>query len=117
MSEDVTTFMQPDCMAAADVLPPAERWHDWQKHDARAKRLKPSDEMNVVPSATSGSNDVVAHVQLSPPVDPWSDMTIPDEIRFVDDDVWETCLKRKVHQEPVLPLNRSAMEKGLKSNA
>ena len=70
MSEDVTTFMQPDCTDAADVLPLAERRHDWQKNDARAKRLKPSDETNVVPSAISGSNHVVAHVQLSPPVHP-----------------------------------------------
>ena len=117
MSEDVTTFMQPDCTDAADVLPLAERRHDSQKNDARAKRLKPSDEMNVVPSAISGSNHVVAHVQLNPPVDPWSDMTTPDEIRFVDEDVWETCLKREVHPRTGLPVNRSPKEKELKLNA
>ena len=58
MSEDVTTFMQPDCTDAADVLPLAERRHDSQKNDASAKRLKPSDETNVAPSAISGSNHV-----------------------------------------------------------
>ena len=53
MTEDVTTFM-PDCTDAADVLPIAERRHDSQKNDASVKRLKPSDETNVVLSANSG---------------------------------------------------------------
>ena len=91
LTEDVTPLMEADGRYDTDTLP------------VPAKRLKPSDEMDVVPSKSSGSSYVGANEQINPPVDPWADIwPCLMKCNDVDDDVWQTSLEDQV--DPITSL-------------
>ena len=85
LTEDVTPLMEANGRYDTDTLP------------VPAKRLKPSDEMDAIPSKSSGSGYGRANEQINPPVDPWADIC-PCLIKCndVDDDVWQTSLEDQV---------------------
>ena len=72
------------------------------KRDAPESGPNPAMTWKLCLQPVEAQSHMIAHVQMNPPVDPWSILTMPDEILNLDDDVCETSLEHNVGPRPCL---------------
>ena len=107
LTGDVTPLMEVDGRYGTDTLPVTEKRHVTTVNNSRAKRLKPSDEMCVAPSKSSGSSHAGANVHINPPVDPWADIC---PCLMKSNDVGQTSLEDQV--DPVTSVTAENLVEG-----